>query len=112
MNKTRILCTFGITVIILVSKTMGSEFESQRVCQNPAEGIHTRSPKLFADRELMYSYHHTQSWSCSTEEPSPSRGVAQLDSAFGLGPKGRKFESSHPDHRRVGSNPTNDYKER
>ena len=27
-NKTRILCTFGITVIILVSKTMGSEFES------------------------------------------------------------------------------------
>ena len=27
-NKTRILYTFGITVIILVSKTMGSEFES------------------------------------------------------------------------------------
>lgn len=27
-NKTRILCTFSITVIILVSKTMGSEFES------------------------------------------------------------------------------------
>ena len=27
-NKTRILYTFGITVIILVSKAMGSEFES------------------------------------------------------------------------------------
>ena len=27
-NKTRILCTLGITVIILASKAMGSEFES------------------------------------------------------------------------------------
>ena len=27
-NKTRILCTFSITVIILASKAMGSEFES------------------------------------------------------------------------------------
>lgn len=27
-NKTRVLYTFGITVIILVSKTMRSEFES------------------------------------------------------------------------------------
>ena len=47
----------------------------------------------------------------STKETISPRGVAQLDSAFGLGPKGRKFESSHPDHRRVGSSPTNDYRE-
>ena len=54
-NKTRILCTFSITVIILVSKTTGSEFESQRVCQNPAVGAHTRSPKPLADMEFVYS---------------------------------------------------------
>ena len=28
------------------------------------------------------------------------RGVAQFGSAFGSGPKGRWFKSSHPDHRK------------
>jgi hypothetical protein len=30
-----------------------------------------------------------------------NRGVAQLASAPGLGPGGRRFKSSHPDHNRM-----------
>ncbi len=38
--------------------------------------------------------------SCAILLPSLRRGVAQLGSASGLGPEGRRFESARPDHLR------------
>ena len=33
-------------------------------------------------------------------QPQKDRGVAQLASALAWGARGRKFESSHPDHKK------------